>query len=396
MSTSLPPAPILELLAALHSAGHQAVLVGGCVRDRLLGAHGRDWDVTTSASGDEILAVFPRAVPIGGSHGTAMVPSPCGPVDVTPFRARTLEADLGRRDFSLNAIAWDPIRDEWWDPASGRRDLERGVLRAPGDPAARLAEDPLRAIRAARLVASFSLRPDADLVSALPGACEGVLRLPAERVRSELDRLLEAPSCAEGIALLRATGIEAAILPGTAPDGVELIRLLPADRDLRLAAWLRGTKAESLLARWRFPKARARDVARVLAAHPVDEKFRHDAGARRLRRRAGSEPTVERMLALRRGELELAAGEPERLDALAAALERTAGNALRPQDLAISGSEICHLLDVPPGPIVGHALRYLVECVIEEPDTNTPERLADRLKSWSPPAHPPASEENRG
>ncbi len=382
MPASPVPAEILALLTALRAAGYEAVLVGGCVRDRLRGEDAHDWDVATSASGSGILEVFLRAVPIGGVHGTAMVPTACGPVDVTPFRAATLHGDLARRDFSINAIAWDPESDTWWDPAGGRADLAAGVLRATGSAENRLAEDPLRAIRAARLVASLGLRPDDELTAGLANARDGLLRVAAERVRAELDRLLEAPACADGATLLRKTGLEAALLPDTRPDAIDLLRILPPDRDLRLAAWLRGTRAESLLARWRFPKARAREVARILSAHPVDLGFRHDSGARRLRRRAGSETTLERMFALRRAELDLDGADTGRLDELETALARTAGNALGVADLALDGRQVGRILDVGPGPIVGRALRHLVECVIEDAAANTPDRLEELLRAW--------------
>lgn len=372
---------ILELLRALRGRGHQAVLVGGCVRDALRGEPARDWDIATSATSAEILEVFPRAVAIGGAHGTAMVPTSAYPVDVTPFRDSTLEGDLAHRDFSVNAIAWDPIDDTWWDPMEGRADLAAGVLRAAGEAEARLREDPLRALRAARLATDLGLAPDEALLAALPGAVPGLHSVPAERVRSELDRLLAAEECVRGVEILRNVRIEAMLFPGTREDCLDLLRLLPRDRDVRLAAWLRGTRASSLLARWRFPKQRAKELACILGVHPVDESFRHDPGARRLRRRAGNEATLERMLTLRRCELALSGEDPEPLEQLEAALARTAGNALTAADLAINGRAVGALLGIEPGPLIGQALRYLVECVIEAPERNTAERLAALLRS---------------
>jgi tRNA nucleotidyltransferase (CCA-adding enzyme) len=375
------PSAILELLRTLGAHGHQAVLVGGCVRDALRGEPARDWDVATSAASAEILQLFPRAVAIGGAHGTAMVPCSPYPVDVTPFREASLEGDLAHRDFSVNAIAWDPLDDVWWDPMGGRDDLSAAVLRAAGDPEARLREDPLRALRAARLATDLGLAPDTALRAALPGAARGLQSVPAERVRAELDRLLAADVCAPGVELLRVSGIEAMLFPDTRDDALELLRTLPRDRDLRLAAWLRGTRASRLLSKWRFPKQRAKEIAFVLSVHPVEEHFQRDAGARRLRRRAGSEVTLRRTLILRRHELALGGEDTDALEQLEAALARTEGNALTAADLALDGLEVGTLLDLEPGPIIGRALRFLVECVIEDPDRNTPERLAALLRS---------------
>ncbi len=382
MSAAPVPSTILDLLRALRAAGHDAMLVGGCVRDILLGGAVHDWDIATSAAAAEILSVFPRAVPIGGTHGTIMVPAAPYPVDITPFRATTLEGDLALRDFSVNAIAWDPLDDSWRDPADGRADLRDGILRATGSAEARLAEDPLRALRAARLASHLALEPDAALLAALPGVRHRLGSIAAERVRAELDRLLEAADCATGVAILRAAEIEAVLFPGAREDTLALLRTLPRDRELRLAAWLRDTQASRLLSRWRFPKQRAKEISCILGVQPVDETFQRDAGARRLRRRAGSEATLERILTLRRHELALSGADTQPLERLEAALLRTEGNALRAADLAIDGRDVGRLLGVAPGPLVGRALKYLVECVIEDPAQNDEARLASLLRTW--------------
>ena len=295
------PAPVHQVLLTLREAGHLAAVVGGCVRDRLLGLDVKDWDVTTSATADELLACFPRGIPIGGVHGTVMIPSPTTPIDVSPFRAATLEGDLERRDFTINAIAWDPVDDTWWDPTGGREDLAARVLRAPGDPTQRLAEDPLRALRAARLVAAYRLEAEPALRVALAAIAGRPSKVAAERVRAELDRLLETDAPERGVALLRETGLESEIIPGAPADLLGVLVHLPPVRDLRLAAWLRGTRAASVLARWRFPKQRARDVERVLSVHPVDASFQGARGARALRRRTGGGSVLEHAVALRRG-----------------------------------------------------------------------------------------------
>jgi tRNA nucleotidyltransferase/poly(A) polymerase len=169
-SRDIPPA-VRALLALLAGSGHPSFLVGGCVRDLLCGRPVADFDVVTPATCEELLALLPRAVPIGLHHGTLMVPTRAGPVDVSSFRkGPRLEDDLAHRDFTVNAMAFDPEAALLVDPFGGRADLERGALRAVGSAEERFAEDPLRALRACRLVSTLGLELDAGVLAALPGA----------------------------------------------------------------------------------------------------------------------------------------------------------------------------------------------------------------------------------
>jgi tRNA nucleotidyltransferase (CCA-adding enzyme) len=381
------PGPVQALLDALARAGREAVLVGGCVRDRARGVPVHDWDVATAATPGELLALFPRAVPIGLRFGTVMVPTAAGPVDVTQYRGATLAEDLAQRDFTLNAIAFDPVTRRAIDPHGGLSDLAARRLRAVGRAEERLAEDPLRSLRAARIAAELVLEIDPALEAALPASAGPLLGVAAERVCSELLRLLAAPAPLPGLALLRRSGLEAVLVPQAREDALRAIAALPPDVTLRLAAWLRGTAATSILARWRIARVRRQDVETLLALHPVDATAgADDAGARRLRKRAGTQ--LERALALREAEC-AAGGVPEpaavrqRLDALRERLARTQEQAVARAELALSGAEVMDCLGVGPGPRVGAALRHLLERVLEDPAENTPERLREHLRAWS-------------
>jgi tRNA nucleotidyltransferase/poly(A) polymerase len=287
----------------LARAGHEAVLVGGCVRDHLRGAVVHDWDVATSAAPAELLALFPRAVPIGLRFGTVMVPTPAGPVDVTQYRGATLADDLARRDFTLDAIAWDPRRRLAIDPHGGSKDLAAHRLRAVGRAEDRLAEDPLRALRAARIAAELGLEVDATLEAALPAVAGSLGAVAGERIGGELLRLLGAARPGPGLALLRRTRLEAVLVPEARADALRVIESLGPDHVTRLAAWLRGSPVASLLARWRVPRARRQEVETLLAIHPIDESAGDtDASVRRMRRRAGSDAGLERAMALREAE----------------------------------------------------------------------------------------------
>jgi tRNA nucleotidyltransferase (CCA-adding enzyme) len=384
---------VVETLAA---AGHASFLVGGCVRDLLRGQTPDDFDLATSARPEQLLDLFPRAVPIGIRHGTVMVPTGGVPVDVTTFRGgATIEDDLAHRDFTLNAMAYEPRQQRLVDPFEGRSDLARGRLRAVQDARARFAEDPLRALRAARLLATLDLEVDSEIEQAMAEAVEALRNVARERVRYELATLLLAPGAARGLELLRRTGIERDLAPGAAADAPALVAALPSDLELRLAGWLRGARAASILRRLRFSRRVVQRVEHLLRWHPVESGVvpSRDASVRQHLKRVG-EHNVDGLLALRRAELlhadatrgQQAALELERISELEAAFERVrrAGKlALQRQDLAIDGQTVMRILGCEPGPIVGRALRHLTDRVVEDPSCNTPEALHALLEAWS-------------
>ncbi|HHO81235.1 MAG TPA: hypothetical protein ENN00_00090, partial [Bacillaceae bacterium] len=160
---------VWQIVGRLRAAGHAAYVVGGAVRDRMLGLPVDEVDIATSATPSEVLTLFPEAVPTGAAYGTVTVLWEGRAYEVTTFRREvyptadrhpvvvfgtSLEADLARRDFTINAMAMGP-EGEVVDPFGGREDLRRGVVRAVGDPAERFREDPLRMVRAVRFAACF-------------------------------------------------------------------------------------------------------------------------------------------------------------------------------------------------------------------------------------------------
>src|SRR5580693_7414274 len=159
------PRDVIDLCERLRSKGKRSWIVGGCVRDLLLGRAANDWDVATDARPKELLSIFPRAIPTGIEHGTVTVVKDGRHYGVTTLRGEgtytdgrrpdwvefvdDITADLARRDFTVNAIAIDPLDGRFIDPFGGRDDLSRKVLRAVGEPRERFAEDGLRVLRAA-------------------------------------------------------------------------------------------------------------------------------------------------------------------------------------------------------------------------------------------------------
>ncbi len=392
------PATVHQLIDALRNAGFEAYLVGGGVRDLQRGRPVQDFDVATSGQPDEVLGLFPRAIPIGLRHGTVMIPTPTGPVDVTTFRAGPrLEDDLARRDFTVNAMAFDLRSGDLRDPYGGAEDLERGVLLAVGSANDRLREDPLRALRAVRLAAESAFRLDDELKSALPGARLGLRSVARERIRREFERILLAPAAQAALELLRETGlIDEIVEPGRA-DAPAVVAALPRELALRLAGWLRDTPAEATLQRLRFPRYTTEQVVRLLRIHPIEQGADPDrpASIRRLAKRAGGD-NLERLFALREAEFDVAdvrsPGQTTRARARLARLRRAVADAehrgalfLQRRDLAVDGHAVMGWLGAPTGREIGEALDFLVECVLEDPACNTAAGLREKLRTWKRP-----------
>ena len=385
------PAGVCAVLTRLMEAGHAAFLVGGCVRDRLRGEEIADFDIATAAGWIEILALFPRAIPIGLRHGTVMQPTPDGPVDITSFRSGgDLETDLAHRDFAINAIAYDPQHKTLVDPFGGRRDLAEHRLRAVGRAEDRFREDPVRALRAARMVASLDFDPDPEFLGAMAGARPGLQRAARERLRHEIEQLMLAPQAQRGLAMLRESGIEADIAPGTGKDAIAVVGALPPDLRLRLAGWLRGTQAARILGKLRFPRRTVAAVAHLLRNHPIgsDLNPKRDVAVRKLIKRA-HEDNIAALCTLRRAELMVRSDDTEaelealrRIEAAIERVRRAGALALHRFDLAIDGGGVMNALGCGPGRHVGLALRYLTDRVIEDPEANTPEALRALLTEW--------------
>lgn len=201
------PVPVLEILNRLEAAGHEAVLVGGCVRDLLLGRPVHDYDIATSARPEQVKSVFPRTADTGIQHGTVTVLYGDAAVEVTTYRidlsysdgrrpdavvyTDRLTADLARRDFTINAIAMRKS-GELVDPFDGQGDLVRGQIRAVGRASDRFVEDGLRILRAIRFAAELGFAIDAQTLRAMEAAAVRLRRIAAERIGQELRKTLTA------------------------------------------------------------------------------------------------------------------------------------------------------------------------------------------------------------
>ncbi|MCZ7643731.1 MAG: CCA tRNA nucleotidyltransferase [Planctomycetota bacterium] len=219
----------------LARAGHRALWAGGCVRDRLLGRVPKDYDVATSARPGEVQALFPRTHEVGASFGVVCVLEPGPPgegpplqLEVATFRRDGAYADgrhpvavefsgeaedARRRDFTVNGLFYDPLKDELLDYVNGRADLKARLVRAIGDPAARFEEDRLRLLRAVRFAAQLGFELEAGTFAALKAHAPGIGAIARERVREELTRMLAGPDPRRAFELLKASGLLKAVLP---------------------------------------------------------------------------------------------------------------------------------------------------------------------------------------
>ncbi|MEI7436365.1 MAG: CCA tRNA nucleotidyltransferase, partial [bacterium] len=277
----------------LRAAGHTVLLAGGCVRDLLLGRTPKDYDVATSATPDQVLALFPGANAVGKSFGVVIVADGGVACEVATFRrdlayvdGRRPEGvvfsdpptDAQRRDFTVNALFLDPVSGEVLDYVGGLADLSAGIVRAVGDPAQRFAEDHLRLLRAARFAATLGFEIEPATAAAIRATAPQLARISIERVREELSRtLLEAQNPGAALELLDDLGLLGVILPEVValknveqppqfhPEGdvfrhtVMMLTALP-ERELNLALAVllhdvgKPPTAEYRDGRWRFEK----------------------------------------------------------------------------------------------------------------------------------------------
>jgi poly(A) polymerase len=219
-----------QIVRTLRGAGYQAYLVGGCVRDLLLGREPADYDVATDATPDEVMRIFPETYAVGAQFGVVLVPDVArNTVEVATFRsdigysdgrhpdqvrfAKSAREDVERRDFTINGLLLDPIKDEVLDFVGGRKDLEAGIIRTIGRPELRFAEDKLRMMRAVRFAARFGYTIEPETFAAIQKLADGIHQVSSERVRDELTRMLTEGNARDALLLLDQTGLQQKVLP---------------------------------------------------------------------------------------------------------------------------------------------------------------------------------------
>ena len=432
-----PPEPVIAALEHLWAEGHAGYVVGGSLRDILLGREPADWDLATDARPDRILELFPGSV-YENKFGTVAARQGGEFLEITTFRSDheyadfrrpqriefgdTIEVDLARRDFTVNALAWGrqgggpghqpgPEEPSLIDPHHGIADLERRLLRAVGDPVARFEEDALRMVRAIRLAATLDFDIEPETLAGIRARSSLAAHLSGERLLAELTRLLAAERPSSGLRLMADTGLLEVLLPELAAErgipqrkiaGDDLwdhtlraVDAVPRERSVvRLTALLHdigkpatmadghfhghetvgAEMAATVLDRLRAPRMVVERVVHLIRNHMFTyEPSWGDAGVRRLIRRIGRD-ALEPLFDLRMAD-NVGSGEApdahDLKDLQRRISEQLAGRVvLERGDLAVDGADLIRDLGLTEGPILGKILDDLLERAIDDPDIN--------------------------
>lgn len=387
------PGYIVYILSRLETSGHEAFLAGGCVRDCIMGRAPHDWDITTSAMPEEVMAVFPHTAPTGIKYGTVTVLTEEGSAEVTTFRCdgvysghrrpenvefvHSLAEDLKRRDFTINAMAMDKS-GALTDLFGGVEDIKRRVIRCVGEPERRFSEDALRMFRAIRFSAVLGFEIESDTRSAIESCAGLAVSLSGERVRDELEKTImsETPEKVADIirlGLMTAYGLSAA----SAADDKLFYRigLLPKEPRLRwsglcAAVCREAGAAERLLSGLRLDRETIRGAA---------------AGERLWKNIAAADKSKIKLLLKDNGrEAVLCAAAWQDIINGDRAVKRVrdisdGSECCRIKDLAINGSDIMKL-GIREGREIGKILDLLFLYVLEDEKNNSRERLTEKAR----------------
>src|SRR5665213_20486 len=438
------PKEVRELCETLRAKGYGAYLVGGCVRDLLIERIPKDWDITTSAKPEEIQALFPETF-YENDYGTVGVVTQSEDprlkvIEITPYRIEgkysnsrhpdevkfsdTLEADLDRRDFTINALAYDPASQELVDKHNGLDDLKRKTIVTVGDPNERFAEDALRMLRAVRISAELDFTIDAKTAQGIAQNASQLEKISRERVREEFVRILMSPTPLQALYVAQKLGILRYVIPeleagiGCAQNQAHsfdvfehLMRSLQhaADKgwslDIRLAALLHdigkpatriwsdekrdwtfyghdmvsGRMAKKILTNLKFPKETIEKVTTLVRWHMFfsDPDVVTLSAVRRLIARVGKENITE-LVNLRVCD-RIGTGRPKehpfRLRKYMSMIDEALRDPVSVGMLKIDGKKIMEISQAAPGPRIGWVLHALLEEVLDEPSKNTEEYL---------------------
>jgi tRNA nucleotidyltransferase (CCA-adding enzyme) len=405
------PDDVLEIARTLEAAGYEAWCVGGAIRDTLLGVDNTDYDIATSATPDVVQRLFRHTVPVGERFGTVAVRTRRRHHEVTTFRkdvatdgrhavvefGASLEEDLARRDFTINAIAHHPLRHEWRDPFFGAIDIQSKLVRAVGDPALRFREDYLRILRGLRFAARFDFEIDPLTWTAMRSTVDGLRQLSAERVQDEWFKGLRTARSIPTLIELWITSGAAAIwipelltdppstpTPMVSPTGSSLVQRLShvgrmPERTAALLALLDERGADlprdpvllttlltidpvTVLSRLKASNA---EIARAMAllTGPAEPENNSPVGVRRWMAAVGDAADDHTTLwRLRHGALPL--WEP----VMRGIRERN--EPLSRKQLAVTGNDLREI-GIPAGPQMGAILDRLLAQVVDNPLLNT-------------------------
>jgi poly(A) polymerase/tRNA nucleotidyltransferase (CCA-adding enzyme) len=434
------PKDLIGLIKTIKRAGFKCYIVGGGVRDLLLNLKPKVWDLTTDATPQQVTRLFKKVVPTGIKYGTVTVLINKIPYEITTFRSderyvdgrhpskvtfsKDLHKDLSRRDFTINAIAYDPTTKELVDIFGGQKDLKAKLIRAVGDPVERFREDGLRPIRACRFAAKLNFKIEDKTLKAIPKCLSVAKKVSPERVHDELMRMLESDKPSIGLDLMRKSGLLKLYIPELL-KGIGVKQPKPFHKDdvywhnlytcdeaakdkpvLRLAALLhdiakpqckvkntfydhenKGANiAAKIMKRLKFSNGHIYYVTNLIKNHMFNytEEW-SDSAIRRFIIRVGLDH-INDLFDLRIADIRSMGRdvEPEYPKELRNGIKKILlqQNALHVRDLALDGNDVMKILGIGPGPKVGEALDTLLDKVLDNPKLNTKQKLIELTKHF--------------
>jgi len=434
------PKGVLNIIEVLRQNGFSAYVVGGSIRDILLGMPVYDWDITTSASPQQVTALFDKVVPTGIKYGTVTVLLKDGDFEVTTFRCdekysdgrhpdkisftKDIKEDLARRDFTVNAIAYDPIEDKLIDPFGGRQDLEKKIIRAVGEPLERFKEDGLRALRACRFAAKLEFSIEDATLRAISKTLRIFKKVAAERVRDEIIKMMSSEKPSSGFEYMRKAGLLKMILPelekcvgveqpkafhvydvyyhsiyacDAAPKELPLVRIAALLHDISKPACKKGdtfydhdnagaAAAKKILKRLKFSNDDIKEVVNLIKNHMFNYTQEwSDSAVRRFIKRVGPD-NLEDLFILRISDMKAMEREidPGYLKELKSRVRKVLEeeNALDISDLEVSGMDVMKALKIKESPKVGKVLNALLEQVLDDPGLNKRQSLLKIIRQY--------------
>lgn len=384
------PENVTKIAKIMQAHGYKAYAVGGCVRDSIMGREPYDWDMTTDASPEKIIEIFDRenirTIPTGLKHGTVTVLLDNKTYELTTFRidgsytdlrhpdavtfTRELSDDLCRRDFTVNAMAADPLAgdedDEITDLFRGCEDIKNKIIRAVGNPQKRFSEDALRILRAVRFAAALGFEIDDDTKNAARECRNGLDHVSVERKKVEIEKMLVSNGADRGIALLFELGLEGYVHPEISKPDISLLKL-PARFEVRMAAL--------------FCKSESPDLALLKLSRAESSAIRLLCDKSRFCTEV-SEKNSRRLIATYGDLCEAAVmlhGDEDLLRAVIA--ERKKAPVVSIDRLCVSGGELLkHEIEARK---IGRIMEKLLCLVIDDPDTNEKTKLLNLAQNLS-------------
>ena len=440
MEQTFPVPPLLkEISGFFRRAGFSVYLVGGAVRDFLLKKDASDWDIATDAQPNDVMRLFKRTIPTGIDHGTVTIIYKKRHIECTTFRTEsdytdgrhptavaytaTIEEDLSRRDFTMNAIAVSLPDGAIVDPFNGRDAIRNGAIKTVREPLDRFLEDGLRPVRAIRFAAQLGFTIDSKTLAAIPQAIHITKKISIERFRDEFTKMMVCPTPLSGLRLMEHTGILNLFIPELAqcrgveqrgfhhfdvldhsflvcnacPDGMQHlhIRLAGLFHDIGKPSVRKQTAdgcytfyrhesvsekmTRSIMRRLKYANAEIDKTTHLVAQHMFHyDPSWTDAAVRRFIVRVGKE-NIDDLFALRKADVFGLTGhtaEPSLLAEFTARIDKVLAEAgaYTLKDLAVNGNDLM-AIGIPAGKCLGLVLHDLLETVLDDPAQNTREQL---------------------